>query len=456
MRIFGFHIPFTKDVPSTLTPVYGSPRAWWPAEPFSGAWQRNLELRPETVLSFHAVFACVTLIASDIAKLRLKLMKQEKSGIWKETKNPAYSPVLRKPNHFQSRNQFWENWMLSKLTAGNTYVLKQRDERNVVVALYVLDPYRVKPLVAPDGSVFYQLRRDDLSGVDDAAESIPAKEIIHDRWNCLFHPLVGLSPLSAAGLAAMQGLKIQNNSTKFFGNGAVPGGVLTAPREINDATAERLKKHWQTNYSGDNVGKVAVLGDGLEFKPMIMTSVDAQMIEQLKLTAEMVCSTYHVPLYKCGLGPMPANSNVQALNLEYYSQALQVHIESAETLTDEGLSMAEGLGTEFDLDGLLRMDTQSQVSALKEAVGAAIMAPDEARFKLDLPPVPGGKFPLAQQQNYSLEALAKRDAKADPFATATPAKPAPETTPPADEVDDDETEEAKAFGVFSIALKEAA
>ncbi|WP_416381322.1 hypothetical protein, partial [Klebsiella pneumoniae] len=38
---------------------------------------------------------------------------------------------------------------------------------------------------------------------------VPAREVIHDRFNCLFHPLIGLSPIYAAGLAAMQGHHIQ-------------------------------------------------------------------------------------------------------------------------------------------------------------------------------------------------------------------------------------------------------
>ena len=57
--------------------------------------------------------------------------------------NPAYSPVLRKPNRYQTTVKFVEQWITSKLTAGNTYVLKQRDERGVVAALYVLDPAKV-------------------------------------------------------------------------------------------------------------------------------------------------------------------------------------------------------------------------------------------------------------------------------------------------------------------------
>src|SRR3546814_11052838 len=59
--------------------------------------------------------------------------------------------VLKKPNHFQTRNQFWESLMLSKLSRGNTYVLMNRDRRNLVTGLYVLDPNRVKPMIAPDG-----------------------------------------------------------------------------------------------------------------------------------------------------------------------------------------------------------------------------------------------------------------------------------------------------------------
>src|SRR3546814_7760541 len=111
--------------------------------------------------------------------------------------------------------------------------------------------------------------------------------------NCLFHPLVGVSPIYACGLAALQGQRIQRDGSRFFANGANPGGVLTAPGSIGDETAKRLKDHWDANYTGQNSGKVAVLGDGLKFEPMRMTSVDAQMVEQLKWTAEAVRSEEH-------------------------------------------------------------------------------------------------------------------------------------------------------------------
>src|SRR5690606_10607762 len=155
-------------------------------------------------------------------------------------------------------------------------------------------------------------------------------EIIHDRYNCLFHPLVGVSPIYACGLAATQGLRIQNNSTNFFGNGSRPGGILVAPDKIDNDDAQRLKDHWDNNYTGANAGKVAVIGGGMKYEPLTTTAVDAQLIEQLGWTAEVVCSTFHVPPYKVGVGEMPKYDNIQALNVQYYSQCLQVLIESIE------------------------------------------------------------------------------------------------------------------------------
>ena len=72
--------------------------------------------------------------------------------------------MLRKPNRYQNRIKFIENWVTSKLSHGYTYVLKQRDDRNVVTALYILDPNRTRVLIADDGSVFYELNRDNLTG----------------------------------------------------------------------------------------------------------------------------------------------------------------------------------------------------------------------------------------------------------------------------------------------------
>lgn len=410
----------------------------WVRESFTGAWQRNVEVKLDSVLTFAAVARCVALIAGDVAKMPVRMVELTKYGIWLERENPAYSPVLRKPNDWQTRIQFFQSWMESKLIHGNAYVLKQRDNRGVVSKLYVLDPRYVKVLVADDGGVYYEISRDDLARQHDTSVTVPASEIIHDRMNTYYHPLVGISPIASCGIAAAQGLAIQNNSALFFKNNSQPGGILTAPGAINDDTAKRLKEHWDQNYSGDNAGKVAVLGDGLKYEPMAVTATDAQMIEQLIMSAEMVCTAFGVPAYKAGVGAAPAYNNIETLNLQYYTDVLQIHIESIEELLDQGLNVSRPLGTEFDLDYLFRMDTATMVTAEAEAVKAGIKAPNEGRRRLNLGPVKGGETPYLQQQNYSLAALATRDGQSDLWAKPQPAEPAP----PADAPTTDETDKA--------------
>ena len=391
------------------------------SEPFAGAWQRNLEIKPTTVLSFHAVFTCISLIASDISKMPLRLMRLDSNGIWKENNNGTPARIYRRPNAFQNRMQFFECWLNSKLCHGNTVVLKIRNTRGDITELRILDWNKVTPLVADDGSVFYQINPDNMTGVD-ASVTVPAREVIHDRFNCLFHPLIGLSPIYAAGLAAMQGHHIQENSAHFFRNGSKPSGVIEVPGTITDENARKLKANWDTGYTGENAGKTGLLSNGAKYSPISMSADDAKVVEQLQMSEKIVCSTFHVPAYKAGVGDLPSYDNIEALEQQYYSQCLQTLIESIELLLDEAFELEDDAGTEFDVSALLRMDSERRIKTLGEGVKNTILTPNEARRSENLPPVMGGDELYLQQQNFSLGALARRDASDDPFGkkSATP------------------------------------
>lgn len=388
------------------------------SEPFAGAWQRNLEINPTTVLSFYAVFSCISLIASDISKMPLRLILRDSNGIWKESRTGKVAVLLNKPNAFQNRIQFFEGWVTSKFCHGNTVALKIRNTRGEITELRILDWNKVTPLVADDGSVFYQINPDNMTGIEKTV-TVPAREVIHDRFNCLFHPLIGLSPIYAAGLAAMQGHHIQKNSAFFFRNGGKPSGVIEVPGNISEENARILKTNWDTGYTGENAGKTAILSNGAKYNPTSVSAADAQMVEQLRMSAEIVCSVFHVPAYKVGIGALPSYDNIEALEQQYYSQCLQTLIESIELLLDEAFELDGSTGTEFDVNSLLRMDSERRIKTLGEAVKNTIMKPNEARLRENLPPVAGGDDLYLQQQNFSLGALARRDASDDPFGKST-------------------------------------
>lgn len=424
--LFGYQLMIGRKAARLVSPRSVGRDGWYPLvrEPYMGAWQNNDELRLDSVLANPIVFRCVSLISTDVGKLRCGLVAVDANGMWHETTSPAFSPVLRAPNRYQTPQQFFEVWMISRLLWGNTYVLKDRDDRGVVRALYVLDPGRVKVLVAPDGAVYYELQTNDLAGlpVSNGPVVVPARELIHDRWNCAFHPLVGLSPLYACGAAAGQGLAMQAASTKFFASGGRPSGMLVAPTEIDEKTAARLSDTWHAL----GAGKTAVVGNGMKYEPVGTSAQESQLVEQAGWTAKVIAGCFGVPISMVDSSQQPPYANSEASALQYHSQCLQTHLTAIENALDLGLELPAPYGTEFDLDDLIWMDTATKTKAAHDAIASGAMSPNEARRKyFGLGPVPGGESPFLQQQYYSLEALAMRDLAAPAPPTPSPTVEAP-------------------------------
>src|SRR4029077_17414907 len=132
--------------------------------------------------------------------------------------------------------------------------------------------------------------------------------------------LVGTPPVFASGLASMLGLNAQRASALLFQNSSQPGGVVIYPGDVKPEEEQRVKEQWEQRFSRGNLGRVAVLTAGAKYEKLPLTAVETQMIEQLKWSAEVVCSVYHVPPYKVGVGVLPPGvTNIQALNVEYFS-----------------------------------------------------------------------------------------------------------------------------------------
>jgi HK97 family phage portal protein len=455
-------INLVKRAFGMVTAVGSSLANWFSAivnEPCTGAWQKEIRFESnESLLRNSAIYACVTGIAADVSKMRIKL-SENVEGIWTEiTKNQPWLTVLKKPNDYQNRIQFLMQWIISKLLQGNAYIYLSRDARGIVNEMHVLDPHLVTPLVTADGAVYYSLNPDPLAGITEASIVVPSSEIIHDRMPPLWHPLVGVPPIYACAMSGSLGNKIQKQAIAYFDNQAMPGGVLTIPGDLEDTELEALKAKIALAHAGDNRGKMMVLSGGMTFAATQNVPKDTQLAEVLKLSVEEISRAYHYPIFKLG-GPVPTLAgNVESLITTYYTDCLQHLVESVELCLDEGLSLPTNMGTELDLDNLLRMDMSALYEANNKAVNGGWMKPDEARFRANMKSVPGGNTPYMQQQNYSLAALAKRDAKADPFATSStpkPAKPAEPAEPaqpnppppPPKSLDDEEMEWIYAGGL---------
>ena len=78
---------------------------------------------------------------------------------------------------------------------------------------------------------------------------------------------MGYSPIALEKSAVGLSIAAEEYGSKFFGNGAMPSGVLTHPNTVKDP--KRLRESWNAAYGGSaNSGKVAILEESMTFTPI--------------------------------------------------------------------------------------------------------------------------------------------------------------------------------------------
>ena len=119
MRIFGFNITREK----AAKPVTDWHRGWRVIhEPYTGAWQKNDELKRGDLTCYPALYACLNRITQDIGKLPFLLKKRGANGIWEvaETRHGRPSCASRmatRPRSSSARCGFCRNcWTATRLS----------------------------------------------------------------------------------------------------------------------------------------------------------------------------------------------------------------------------------------------------------------------------------------------------------------------------------------------------
>lgn len=451
MKLFGLEIGRQKaGVTVNVPAVRGTSYFLGPImEAFGGAWSRGIVTEStDNLLKFSPVYACVSRISSDISTLRPMLMGPGKGGTMVEITNPGspYMALMKRPNPYMNWIQFLAYWIICKLLYGNAYAIKDRDARGIVVALYPVDPRLARPMVAADGEVYYAFSGDQLARIPNGEAMLPASEVVHDRMNTFWHPLVGVPPVYAAAASGTVGIRIQNNSERFFANMSRPSGHLTFPGKVDDDQLKILKKQFEEGFSGANLGRLLVTGGDAKYSQMTIAAEQAQLAEQLKLTVEDVARCFSVPLHKIQAGTMPTYTNIAAYNQQYLDDCLKVHIEPFERLMTDEVVMKEEYSVELDLSGFMRMDPKTRAERTQILVQSGVLSPNEARLSENLPPVDGGDQPLLQQQMWQIGQLADRPPPNDtPAPPAAPANPEDPEDPVDPEEEDDAEEQAREF-----------
>lgn len=188
---------------------------------------------------------------------------------------------------------------------------------------------------------------------------------------------------------------------------------------MSDDDAKAVQAFWNENYTGENRGKIAVLGADMKFTSFAVNSADSQLVEQMQYSDRQVCQPFGIPPYIVGVGEIPAGLKVDDVVQTYYSLALQAHVESMEYLLDDGLAIPSPMGVELDTEPLLRMDDGKKSEVATKLVSGGIETPNEGRLRFNLPPLEGGDTVYMQQQDFPLDQVRKNkivDADQTPVA----------------------------------------
>ena len=346
----------------------------------------------ETSIKYLTVFACVSLLAGDIASLPLILYKRTGSGKSRAPDHPGYSLAHDAPNPEMSSYSWREAGQGHGCLWGNHYSLKEYDR-------YTGRVKRLWPINNPGGM---EIKRDEKNRLvyswrDDKNVTYTRfkKDIFHVP-GFSFDGVRGVSNIAVAREAIGMGIALDEFGARFFGQGMNMAGIIPLEQNLGDqkdAYLASLKKQYAGLAKSHGM---LVLQNGEKYQQLSMPMEDAQFIESKKFQKIEICSLFHIPPHKIGIYEKNTNrSNTEQENQSYVDTALMHWLRrwefalNLQVLTDE--DRRAGYYYEFLLDALLRGDSvaRSEYYAKRWQVGS--LSANDIRAKENENPIEGGE-----------------------------------------------------------------
>jgi len=361
--------------------------------------------------------ACIDAYAQTIASMDLLLTRDTKKGGTDVVKVGAIPALLAKPNTYQTRSDFILNLIWNLFEWGNAYAVLERTGATVVGMHLVSARHTVAYVDGPTRAIFYAIGGNPLVP-EGIRYLVPQRDMLHVRLHCPTHPLVGVSPITAAALAMAANVAITTQQAAFFSHMARPSGVLSTEATLTRPQIDMLRGAWDAQSQGLNAGGVPILTNGLKWQPLGISSQDSEIAAAFNMTVEDVARAFRVPLPLVGSPVGATYNNVEQLIALWMSTGLGFVLEHIESALDATLDIAGGSAIEFDTDALQRTDFKGRVEALTKGITGGLYSPNEARAREGLPSVEFGDEPRLQAQ---VVPLSRVDAAPAPSAAPSPA-----------------------------------
>lgn len=421
MRFLGLDI-VSRNVPSKRAANIFD-ESYWEGKEIGPLAVSGARVTPLTAMQVSAVNAAVRVIAETVASLPLILYRKlDKRNREHATDHPLYPLLHDNPNDYMTSFEWIELMARHLLLRGNSYSK---------IVFQGITPIKILPL-HPDQMTLRWISKGKQKYLqyeynEDGKREI-LKEVLHWRGPSEDGGR-GRGPLQEAREVVGNAISLDLYQNYFYTNSARMSGVLQHPSALTDESADRISKSFREAYTGAaNSGKVAVLEEGMEFKPISMTPKDAEFVASKKLSVRDIARIFRVPPHMIGDLEDATFSNIEQESISFVVHTIRpwtVRIEKALNRCLLSEDEQQEYYFEFLLDGLLRGDIKSRYEAYQIGLQNGILMLNDVREKENMNSLEWGEtsmIPFNMRPIQSNEDLRKQiDAPKPSDAKALPA-----------------------------------
>jgi len=332
------------------------------------------------------VRVCCDFLARNLAQIGYKIYRRVSENDRQPLPDHPVMEWLEHPNPYTTRYRLFESLIGDLALYFNAYWLKVRVDGRIGLVRLPPQEMRVEGGLLPLQFVWT---------VQGEARPFAPSEIVYFNGYNPLNALMGLSPIETLLQTLGEDMAAVDNRQRYWRNAARMEGVIerpaTAPKWSKDQK-QQFREQWAMRFSGpQSMGQVPVLEEGMTWKPISHSARDSEYSASRQFTREECGRAWHIPLTMIGILEHATFTNISDQHKQLYVDTLGPW----NTMVNESLELqllpestdVEGVYGEFNIAEKLRGSFEEQSNALRVAVGRPFMTANEARARLNLPPI---------------------------------------------------------------------
>lgn len=422
MPIFGIRLPWERR-------SVNDPAAPW--GPTWETWMKSTEgatVTRERALGIPAVFAAVKAVSETLASIPFELYERTPEGSQAAITHPLYDLLRLEPSPDYSSYDF-RVALFANACFGNAYALIHRNGIGRAVEFEILDPLSVEPFQTNEGSRFYIVHHQVGNTVKIL--TVYPRDMIHIKALSM-DGISGLSTTRIHQKVHSGAIASQEYADYYFSNGAHVGGALIYPTGITKDQYDRANS--KMNGGGQSgikrTGQTLILDAGVKYEKFGQNPEEAGLIKYRAMVVDDQARIFGVPVPILAKMDQATLQNMEQMFRQFVTLGLRSWAVQAEQEFDRKAlfqSERKKFFTRFNLDGLMRGDTQAQADFLDKMMKNMAYTINDARDFLNANKVPWGNRPFAQAGMVQIEEDGSIELPEPPNAQDTPSDPASDT-----------------------------